>query len=620
MPLKAKPSFEFGVFRFDMAERILWREDHIVPITPKALDTLAALLEIPGRLVEKEDLIKAVWRDTFVEEGNLAVQISLLRKTFGDDTYIETVPRRGYRFVAAIREVAPEPAATHAPAPPVAPDPAPGLPAPATPAPAAKLTRRWLWGTAAGAAGGAILWRAFSNREAQGRTPVAVIAVLPFQILQAKPDDAPLALGLTDAVITRLGSANRFIVRPTSAVRQFDQPVRDPVSAGKTLGVEAVLEATIQAMSGQIRINAQLIRIRDGKHLWADTFDLERADLFTLEDELSNRLVRSLFGEGISSARHRPKPEAFRLYTLGRHYRNRWSAASAQKAVEYAGQAIAIDHDYAAAHALLADAWSVLGYFFGVPPRDAYPKAEAAARMAISLDDSSSEAHHVAGAVQLFYYWDFAKAERHLRTALELNPSNPESVHLFGLLRAIQRRNAEGVSALRKAVEIDPASAWRHVGMSFQYACSKQIQAAIAEAKKAHELDPMLGAPMFDLYNLHMVRGDHRRAVDWYLKQNTRPGSDPALAAMRETFDKKGIRGFLEARIAHSLKHTPRIRTPLVIAQQYAFLGRRDEAMLWVEKSMEERQSTILFINQHPMYASLRGHPKFEQIVRTIGL
>lgn len=620
MSPKLKGICEFGPFRFDREERTLWRDGKMLSVTPKALDTLAALLESPGRLVEKDELMKAVWPDAFVEEGNLAVQISLLRKMFGEETYIETVPRRGYRFVAPVRDMEIE-SVQPAPAPAREEVPAPSRVADDLSAP---LTRRWLLGAVGGSvAGGAILFWGFRHREtAAAKIQVGSVAILPFQMLKATEDDSPLGLGLTDAVITRLGSVNRFIVRPTSAVRQFDQPGRDPAAIGAKLGVDAVLDATIQAAGDRIRLNAQLVRTSDGNHLWADTFDLQRSDLFTLEDELASRMIRSLFGDSVSAARYRPNPEAFRLYTIGQFYRNRWTPAGARKAVEYAGQAIAIDPKYASAHALLANSWTLLGYFFGVSPREAYPNAEEAAQKALSFDEGSAEAHHAEASVQFFYHWNFAEAERHLRRALEVNPNLPDSLHLLGLLRTVQHRNAEGTGLLDKALAIDPTSAWRHVGMTFQYACSNQIDKAIEEAERAHELDPILGPPMFDSYNLNMVKGDHRKAVEWHLKQISRPGgASEQAAALREAFEHGGIRGFLEARIAQGLKMMAAGRgSPLVLAQQYAYLGRVDEAMRWVEKAVEERQSTVLFLNQHPMYTSLRGHPKFREIVRKLGL
>ncbi|MBM3737450.1 MAG: hypothetical protein FJW39_16845 [Acidobacteria bacterium] len=612
MLLDSKGLCEFGPFRFDRRDRTLWRDGKLIPLTPKALDTLAALIATPGRLVEKDDLIKAVWPDAFVEEGNLAVQISLLRKTFGGEGYIETIPRRGYRFVAPLTEAA------------GAVDPLPPAPTPHQVAVGtATVTRRLLTGAAIGSVAGALFWGFRYRRAPTREIGIASVAVLPFQVIEGKPEDAGTGLGLTDAVITRLGSLNKFIVRPTSAVRQFDQPSRDPAAVGAKLDVEAVLDATIQSANGRIRVNAQLIRVSNRQHVWADTFDLERSDLFTLEDQLSSRLAHSFFGQPAESLRYRPNPEAHRLYTLGQYHRNRWNPAGQRKAIEYAEQAIALDPRYAAAHALKAQSWSQLGYFFGVPPREAYPKAEEAAQVALSLDEKLPEAHHAKALAEFFYRWNFPSAEHHLRRALELNPNSPDSRHLFGLLRTVQHRGVEGLTAMKKALEIDPASAWRHVGMTFQYACANQLDAAIDEAKRAHELDPALLPPMFDLYNLYMTRSDHRAAAEWFFKPMALPGSDLAYAeSMREAFAKGGIRGLLEARIARSLdRKRPGAAVPaLIVAQQFTFLGKKDEAMNWIEQAVEDRQSTALFINVHPMYASLRDHPRFKAIVQRIGL
>ncbi|MFN7919948.1 MAG: winged helix-turn-helix domain-containing protein [Bryobacteraceae bacterium] len=594
-----------------MAERSLWRDGQAISLTPKALDTLAALLANPGRLVEKDELMKTVWPDAFVEEGNLAVQISLLRKTFGEVAYIETVPRRGYRFVEPVRQatLSPAPLAVAAVEPP---------PVERTAAPA--RSRRWILASAGALAGGAAVLSAFRHRANPRHVPVASVAVLPFQVLNAKPDDEGLGLGLTDAVITRLGGLDRFIVRPTSAVREFDKPTRDPQAAGSKLGVEAVLDATLQSAGNKVRLNARLVRAADGQNLWSDTFDLEHADLFTLEDQISNRLAQSLFGQAAPASRYRPDPEAFRLVTLARYYRNRWTSAGQRKAIEVAEQALAIDPKYADAYAIEAGAWSLLGYFLGVPPKEAYPKAEEAAMKALSLDSRQTDAHHAMATTRFFYRWDFAGAEAHLRKALEANPNNDDSLHMFGLLETVRHRNAEGLEWTKKSVAINPGSAWRHVGMTFQYACLERIGDALAESQKAHDLDPALGATLFDQYNLNMVRGDHRAAVEAFCRQVER--QKEFAGAMKAAFDKGGIRAFLEARISNYLERA-REGAPvsrLVLAQQYTFLGNADEAMRWMEEAAEERQGTVVFVNQHPMYKSLRSHPRFVALVKRIGL
>jgi DNA-binding winged helix-turn-helix (wHTH) protein/TolB-like protein/Tfp pilus assembly protein PilF len=616
MSLKVKSLFEFGPYQLDTVERTLWRDGQMVPLTQKALETLVVLVSNGGRLVEKEDLLKAVWPDTFVEEGNLAVQISLLRKTLGEEGYIETVPRRGYRFAVPVKPV--EKAER-------LPEASSEMPTPVSAEPAWHVTRRGVLTIAVtGVVGGALAaWRSLPTKQPQS-VQIRSIAVLPFQMIQPNPGDEWLGLGLADAVITRLAGLNKCIVRPTSAVRQFDQVSRDSVAAGTKLGVEAVLDASIQSAGDRIRLNAQLIRVKDGQHLWTDTFDIRRADLFTLEDELAGRFARSLFGQSLAAGRYQPKSEAYRLYTLGRYHRSRWNGAGLRKAIEYFEQAVAIDPGYAAAYGLMANSWTLLGYFFGMPPREAYPKGEAIAQKALSLDDRAPEAHHAIAAIRLFFDWNFPQAEFHVRRGLELDPNNPDSLQLFGIVRTVQHKNSEGIAAMERALEVDPTSQWRHVGMTFQYACGGRMEAAIEEAKNAHELDPALAAPMLDLFNLHMVQGRHKDAVAWYLKFVDRPasGDRAAATALKEKFEKEGIQGFLRTRIA---RHLEQLRSgsgvgPMALAQLYTFLGERDEAVRWIEKAVEQRQSTVIFVNQHPMYASLRDQPRFREIVRRIGL
>jgi DNA-binding winged helix-turn-helix (wHTH) protein len=243
----ASQFYDFVHFRLDVGERLLLRDGEVTPLTPKAFEILLLLAQNPGRVMTKEELINAVWPDSFVEESNLARNISTLRKALGDHHVIETVPRRGYRFAASVREVWPEPGALR----------------PAKP----------------GAASQAIIHS---------------LAALPFQPLNAGECDACLGLRIADAVITGLSSLGKLIVRPTSAVRKYAEPEQDPVAAGSELKVDAVLSGSLQQSDGRIRLTAQLLSVSDGSLLWGAQFDAQFTDIFAVEDSLSAQVVSAL--------------------------------------------------------------------------------------------------------------------------------------------------------------------------------------------------------------------------------------------------------------------------------------------------------------------------------------
>lgn len=610
MSLNSGSVYEFGPFRLDTAERTLWRGGEPVALTPKAIDTLLVLVQNRGRLVEKQELLRSVWADTFVEDVNLHVQISLLRKTLGDGDYIATIPRRGYRFTAPVSE-----AGFIAPAVEPGPEPAGGIDG--------ARKRKVMLAAAvvlmAVALAGA--WRVW--RGSPSLPPLRSLAVLPFQILRPEPGDEQLGLGFADAVITRLGVLNRFVVRPTSAVRQFDNPQRDPVTAGRILSVDGVLDARMEAAGDRIRVNAQLIRVSDGGLVWTESLDLKRADLFALQDEIAASLGQAMFGAAPVIQRRRPAPEAHRLYTIGLHHRYRWTSESQRKAIEYFQQAVALDPNYAAAHAGLANSYAVLGYFFGMPPREAYPKAEAAAKEALRLDGHSSEAHHVLGVIRLFYDWKWDEAERHLRRSLELNPNNADSHQVYGVLKASRGRSAEGIASLKRTVEINPTSQFCRVGLAFQYTCARRFPEAIAELKQALELDPGYAIAMNDLFNLSMLTGNAQEGVEWSLNQMAAAGLKPEeIAVFREAYRQSGIHGFLRARIR---RIEERIRhggpgNPVALAMLNIWDGDREAALGWLEEAYQQRASLIIYIKQQPIYDALRGEPRFQELVRRIGI
>lgn len=379
MSKQAKHLYEFGRFRLDATERVLLRDGEPVALTPKAIETLIVLVESSGHIVEKDELMKAVWPDTFVGEDSLTRNVSVLRRVLGEDSanaaYIETLPKRGYRFTASVQErwdgQADLVVERHA---------------------RLRITQEDLnhqnetgqsfarEATAAGEIAGplqrrlsralpvvaialvgviaalAYLWVARRSQPVESAAQVSSLAVLPFKSLSADGGDEYLGLGIADALILKLGSAQRLVVRPVRAVLKYGGSEQDPLAAGRDLQVEAILDGSIQKTGDHIRVTARLLRVSDGAQLWAEKFDENTTDIFRIQDSISEKASGALALKLIGRERnpyHTENREAYELYLRGRYFWNR--RTEGEKILKYFSQAIEKDPNYAPAYAGLAD-------------------------------------------------------------------------------------------------------------------------------------------------------------------------------------------------------------------------------------------------------------------------
>jgi DNA-binding winged helix-turn-helix (wHTH) protein/TolB-like protein len=403
MGTPVKHLYEFGPFQLDPPERLLLCEGQAVPMPPRAFDLLVFLVERQGHLVEKEELLKCVWRGSFVEEGNLSVAVSVLRKALNDDRgqhkYIETVSKRGYRFVADVRQVG-EPenisGSTKLDAFRVNAEGrlTPELPTAISPKAVRRSPKGILrWSLLAAVCLGMLLILIrvvprHENNRSQSPSGVEIrsLAVLPFQTLGAKRGDEYLGLGMADALITRLGNTGKIIVRPTNAIQKYAGEELNPQAAGKEQAVDAVLDGRIQREADRVRLTVQLIRVRDGEQLWAETFDKEFTNIFALEDALSERVAQSirlkLTGEETRrfTKRSTERPDAYEAYVKGRYFWNKRTEKGMKKGLEYFRQAMTLDPTFAEAYVGVADSYATLGLYAIIPPREAFPAAKEAAK------------------------------------------------------------------------------------------------------------------------------------------------------------------------------------------------------------------------------------------------
>lgn len=571
---------EFDGFLVDLGRRLLLRDEKPVALTPKAFDTLAALLERPGEVLAKEELLARIWPNAYVEEGILTQNIYTLRKIFQEAgagrAYIETVPRRGYRFAGPVAQRA---------------------------SPDGSMPRR----------------------ESEER--ITSLAVLPFEPLGGNADDAYLGLGLADTLITRLSNLRRLTVRPTSAVRRFLGVQRDPAEIGRLLQVDAVLDGTIRRAGDALRITVQLISVRDDAPLWATQLDAHATDLFVLEDTISRKLAEELRLRVTGQERDRltrsvtQNPEAYDAYLRGRYFWNRRTLEGLEKAIESFRRAIELDEKLALAYAGLADCRVLLPLYGGVPPREAFPQAIAAAERALALNDSLAEAHTSLAYARFIYERRWPKAESGFRKALELSPEYPTAHQWYAFLLSALGRHEEAVARARRARDLDPLSLVINadLGMVLSFA---HDPGAVEQLRRTLELDSAFAYARFGLGLALLQEGRLDDAVgELGLAAAMAPDSPAMEAALGQALARVG-RAEETRRILETLEE--RSKKEPVEASLFAFLwtalGEHDRAIDRLEQACDEGSRFVAFLGTWSLYDPLRSHPRWPGLLRRAGL
>src|ERR1700722_5148936 len=543
--------YEFGTFQLDPPERLLLCDGQPIPMPPKAFDLLVVLVERSGHLVEKEELLKAVWPGSFVEEGNLSVTISVLRKALNDDRgmhkYIETVSKRGYRFVADVREIG-EPENVPASPPRLEPQASIQESTPPQQVAAAVLrsgtirARKIFLGSVLAAvvalSGFLLLMRMAARRgngsnQIQGAVTIHSLAVLPFQNLGARGGDEYLGLGMADALITRLGNTGKIIVRPTSSIQKYAEKQLSPQAAGQEQGVDAVLDGRIQRESDHVRLTVQLIRVRDGVQLWGETFDKQFTDIFALEDSLSERVAQSirlkLTGDETRrfTKRATERPDAYEAYVKGRYFWNKRTDKGMKKGLEYFRQAITLDPTFAEAYVGVADSYATLGLYAVLPPKEAFPAAKDAVKRALEMDDGLAEAHATLGFINFYYDWNGVEGASEFRRALADNPNYAMAHSWYGEDLAAMGRYPEAVEEAQRALEDDPLSLIIGSNAGWTLSLAGKGDQAIKILKKAIEIDPSFPRTHYRLGRAYAQKKLYEMAISELEQAVSLSGGDP---------------------------------------------------------------------------------------------
>jgi DNA-binding winged helix-turn-helix (wHTH) protein/TolB-like protein/thioredoxin-like negative regulator of GroEL len=655
MSRPAKRLYEFGPFRLDPAEHVLLREGDPVPLRPKEFAVLLALVENHGHVLTKDELLEGVWQGQFVEEGNLNRHISTLRRVLGETPdepqYVETVPKVGYRFVARVREIRDQSADVVIERHTIArivteeEEEAQGR-AWSEPAvePKALLTRgekekevNRRGRLALGAVGVLLVgltlaltlaWSSRKSRGAKTGATVRSLAVLPFKPIGAGDVDEYLGLGMADALITKLSNIREINIRPTSAVRKYGAQGQDPVSAGRELRVEAVIEGSVQRVGEQVRVTVQLVSVRDGTPLWAEKFDEQFTDIFAVQDRISEQVARALMlrlsveeRAGLHK-RYTENAEAYQAYLKGRFFWSKRTGESMRKGIEYFDQAIRVDPNYALAYAGLADSYNVLSQFGDLAPYEAMPKAKAAALRALEIDDTLAEAHASLALVNKVYDWDWAGAETEFKRAIELNPNYANARHWYAMFLSAAGRHDAALAEIRSAKELDPVSLIVSTNEGWILFCARQYDSAIEQLRKTVELDPNFANTHYKLALVYEAKGMYKEAVQEFLKDYTLSGrSQETVATLQAAYSESGWEGFCRRQLNHLNKTSKEgYVSPKYFVLAYLQLGEKDRAFEWLEKAYEERSEVLLYLKVDPRFDPLRSDPRFEELLRRVRL
>lgn len=641
--------YEFGPFRLDGPKGMLWRDQQVVALTPRLVEMLLAFVENSDRLIEKDELMSRLWPDSIVEEANLTVNISALRKVLGqrgnENRYIVTVPGRGYRFVAEVKGVSEhetEVVLEHHTSTRIIIEEekeesvAVALPVTERPAVSAfrqPLLRRSL---VIGSSIAVVLVCAVSYLLLSGKLRNAgtgprfkTIAVLPFKLLGANEADEYMGVGMADALITRVGSINQFSVRPTSAVLKYARTEQSLMEVGRSLNVEAVLEGTIRKSGETYRVTVQLVSVETGAPIWTDKFDEKASDIFTVEDRVSAKmadaLTLNLSGEEKARLARRPteNAEAYSAYLRGRFHYIKLTPEGIRKAVDYFEEAVAMDPGFALAHAALAGAYARLGFrAYGTqPPHETMPRAKASALRALALDETSAEAHAALGLIKVRYDWDWPGAERELQRAIELQPAYAAAHQTYADCLLAMARYDAGLAELKIAEELDPSS---YVGISATRLAhlyqNRQYDRLIEVCRNLIELD----ANSYLAYLVLAMAYEQKRMYEEAIVAARKAiGAVPGKSGEAVLGHIYGMMGRKEEalRLVEEFREAGRESyvDPTHVAAIYAGLGDAEETLAWLEKGYRVRSTWMIYLNSDPRYDWLRANPKFQSLLRRVG-
>jgi TolB-like protein/DNA-binding winged helix-turn-helix (wHTH) protein/Tfp pilus assembly protein PilF len=631
--------FEFGPFRLDVAGRVLERDDVAIALTPKAFDTLVALVDNAGRLVGKEELLERIWPGTFVQEATLAQNVFQLRKILGDG-YIDTVPKHGYRFAGSVRRVAVDRRHPSV-GPPVLAPPEPSVDSSTVDSEGvapevARISARpatFAVVLVASLTASLVVFFALRARNQVSAAATsstigrAMLAVLPFQNLSDDPEQEYFSDGLTEEVTTQLArmQPDRLAVVARTSAMTFRGSTKNAQQIGRELSAEYLLEGSVRRDQGRVRISVQLIRSSNQSHIWADTYEGDLRNVFGLQDDVARAVAAEMRGVLHVAAREEPRraravdERTYLQYLNGRYHLARRTPEQVATAIEYLNEAVEADPAFAPAFAALAEAYSLLGSWDFKPPDEMFPRAADAARRALELDAMLGEAHASLGFILLTYDRNPSGAERELREAIRVSPGYSTAHHWLALHQLSSGRFDSAIEEIRTAESIDPLSLIVHSEHGWILDMAGRHAASIEELKNTVAMDPSFSRSHFMLALAYEHNGELDAALTEFKSAMTLSDENRTLASIARIYAAKGQRkdsnrlvGELQRRAGHEAL------SPYFMARLSVALGNPNEAFAWLEKGYRTR-ATLNALPIDPDFEPLRSDRRYTDLVARIG-
>jgi TolB-like protein/DNA-binding winged helix-turn-helix (wHTH) protein/Tfp pilus assembly protein PilF len=644
----------FGLFEVDLETCELRKNGLRIKLQDQPLHILRVLIERPGEIVSREELRHRLWQpDTFVDfDHSLNTAMMRLREVLGDSSenprFIETVPRKGYRFVAPVHQVRPDTASdsvaatesSHAILPPrnetkgvypIASD--------ETPAPAAWIRKSFqvsLFQAAIyvvilvllTAIVSSTLFRLRSNGIFSNASPkpITSLVVLPMENLSGDKSQEYFADGMTDELIASLARISSIRVLSRTTAMEYKDSHESLGKIARDLGVDAVVEGTVLRSGDRVRITAELIQVSTDRHLWADTYESPLDDVLTLQNRVASAIVEQIRIQLTSqdksrlASRRLVKPDAYEDFLKGLFYWNKRSREDLLKAIDYFQSAVVKDPQYALAYAGLADCYGILGAAIvgTVPTIDVAPKAEAAAMKAVELDASLAETQTALATVQFNYKWDWKAAERGFRRAIELNPNYATAHQRYSLYLTAMGRRSESLQEMERARSLDPLSISMNFSLGWRLYMAREYDRALAQLNDAIEMDPSFVLPHIVLGQTYEQKGDYAKAIAELEKTAIMSHqSPPVIAALGHVYAVAGRAGEAHKTLEKlQSESTTGYVSPFYVALVYAGLKDESHTMEWLEKAYSDRSNSMVFLDVDPRFDNLRSNPKFQNLLQ----
>jgi TolB-like protein/DNA-binding winged helix-turn-helix (wHTH) protein/Flp pilus assembly protein TadD len=616
----------FGVFEVDLRSGELHKQGIKIKLHDQPFQVLAMLLEHPGQLVTREELHLKLWpANTFVDfDVGLNSAIKRLRDALGDSAedprFVETLPRRGYRFIAPVEgQKTPQPGEPSAEVT--------GRPR-GQAGPTSTPWRRLLLPALLALTLVAVFfssvraWRGYS-----GGSRIRSLAVLPLENLSGDPSQEYFADGMTEELTTNLAKIKSLRVISRSSAMQYKKTQKPLAEIARALRVDAVVEGSVARSGDKVRITAQLIEARTDQHVWAEVYNRDLRDVVTLQGEVARDIAQKIRiavtpeeRAQLTGAR-RINPEAYEAYLKGRYYWNKRTEEAMRRAIPYFEQSMSKDPNYPLAHDGLADCWLSLGWYGYVSPKEAFPRGKAAAMRALELDDSLAEAHTSLAFASMNYDWDWPAAEREFRKAIELNPNYANAHHWYGDYLSAVGQHEQAIAESRRALELDPLSPIINAWLGWRYYFARQFDKAIDQYRETLEIDSNFVPVHLVLGQAYEQKGMLKEAIAELEKASSLSKGAPLYASsLAHAYAVAGRRNEAETMLHQADEHAQHAYVPSFhVAIMYAGLGRKDETIAWLERGYQERSAWMVWLKVDPRFDFVRSDARFQNLLLRLG-